>query len=236
MTRRMYDSVHPGLIPLDCQLVAGYVDGAYRWTFADWVRFAGKVTVPIAVSASTNDGIVLDVERFDATPAQAPGWVTMRRAAGKDPSVYCSQSVWPTVRNAFIDAQVPEPHYWIAAYPGDGPVVPAGAVAHQWVDHGDYDESVVADYWPGIDPAPTTGGTPVPVANAVDACLCPTGGSWVLGADGGGFAFGGAPFHGSYPGLPPAEREGTRSFVAIVPTSAGYTLVANDGATYSFPT
>lgn len=155
MTRTMYDSVSPGAIPQTAKMVAGYVDGRYVWAPAGWARFPNAVHVRIAVFATTNDGVVLDVETGDATPAQAPGWVQRRRAAGIDPSVYCNTSVWPSVRAAFQAARVPEPHYWVAAYPGGGAVIPAGAIAHQYADPltsgGNFDLSIVADYWPGVD-------------------------------------------------------------------------------------
>jgi len=62
-------------------------------------------------------------------------------------------------------------------------------------------------------------------------------GQWKLTADGGVQAIRG-PFHGSYPGLPASARVGTRYFTAITANRgrAGYTLWANDGAFYSFPT
>ncbi|MFC0438746.1 glycoside hydrolase family 25 protein [Kutzneria buriramensis] len=159
----MYDSVNAAAIPANAGLVAGYVDGRYAWPAADWARFPHAVHVPIAVFATTNAGVVLDCETGDATPAQCPGWVRMRRAAGVDPTVYCSYSAWSTVRAAFAAAGEPAPHYWIAGYPdpvdADGnPVIPAGAVAHQWIDRGPYDESIVAEYWPGVDP-----NTPAPI-------------------------------------------------------------------------
>ncbi len=153
--RTLYDSVTAFNIPADAQMVAGYVDGRYAWSASDWARFPGAVKVRIACFAWTNDGHVLDVETGDATPAQAPGWVQMRRAAGVDPTVYCSTSWWPSVRSAFVAQGVPEPHYWIAAYPGIGAQLYPGSVAHQYADPGPYDVSVVADYWPGVDGAST---------------------------------------------------------------------------------
>lgn len=155
MSRTMYDSTAPFAIPPTAAMVAGYVDGRYVWSPAAWARFPNAVKVRIAVFASTNDGHVLDIETGDATPAQAPGWVQRRRAAGIDPSVYCNLSLWPAVRAAFHAANVAEPHYWVAGYPGGGAVIPAGAIAHQYADPatsgGQWDLSVVADYWPGID-------------------------------------------------------------------------------------
>jgi len=147
----MYDSVVPAYIPVTAQLVAGYVDGRYRWSATDWARFPFSVKVPIAVFPTTNDGVVLDVELGNATPDQAPGWVSMRRRNGVDPTVYCSEGVWGTVRAAFRQHGVVEPHYWVAAYPGEGIIVPAGAVAHQYTDTGKVDLSAVNDYWPGVD-------------------------------------------------------------------------------------
>lgn len=149
--RTMYDAVTPGNIPASAQMVAGYIDGRYAWRAADWARFPGAVKVRIAVFASTNDGHVLDCENGDATPGQCPGWVSRRRATGADPTVYCSLAAWGAVRNCFISAGVREPHYWIAAYPGNGPALYAGSVAHQYADPGPVDISVVADYWPGVD-------------------------------------------------------------------------------------
>jgi hypothetical protein len=150
----MYDSVTPGNIPQDAAMVAGYGSGPYTWPASAWARFPAARRVVIVVSAGVNAGNVLDVEQGDATPAQAPGWCVMRRAAGSVPSVYCNASTWPAVRAACAAAKVPEPPYWVAAYPGAGPVIPAGAIAHQYEDAGPYDLSVVADFWPGVDPAP----------------------------------------------------------------------------------
>lgn len=74
--------------------------------------------------------------------------------------------------------------------------------------------------------------------NAVDACQRPShpGHVWVVGRDGGVGAYNGAPYWGSYPGLPPEQRQGTRAFLAIDPDidGYGYTLIADDGAYYHF--
>lgn len=153
--RIMYDGIDSdaGIIPADAQLVAGYVDGDYVWTGADWARFPHAVHVRIAVHAGTDDGHVLDVESGNATPAESVDWVLLRRGSGADPTVYCNTSTWPQVRAAFQARTVPEPHYWIADYDGDT-AIPAGAVAHQYASTARWDLSAVADYWPGVDPAP----------------------------------------------------------------------------------
>jgi hypothetical protein len=150
----MYDAVSVPSVPAGATLVAGYDDGYYTDVAAFEARFPHAKVVPITVFASDNLGTVLDVEGGDATPAQAPGWVKMRRAAGVDPTVYCNSSTWDAVKAAFSIAGVAQPHYWIARYDGIA-VIPAGAIAKQYSDPGPYDLSVVADYWPGVDPAPS---------------------------------------------------------------------------------
>ena len=157
--RTMYDAVTTANIPANARMVAGYIDRIKLapWTAADWARFPRAVKVEIVKKASTNAGHVLDVEPGDATPAEAPGWVRMRRAAGAIPTVYCNTSTWPSVRAAFRSAGVAEPYYWLARYDGksdwDAGWAAAGVVAKQYrgnVAPG-FDLSSVADHWPGVD-------------------------------------------------------------------------------------
>jgi hypothetical protein len=70
----------------------------------------------------------------------------------------------------------------------------------------------------------------------VDACRAPGGGVWTLTFDGGVRATGGAPFFGSYPGLPPSKRKGKRNFIAIEAVDDGYTIFSDDeqGSSYHF--
>jgi hypothetical protein len=161
LTRTMYDGVTASNLPVDAQLVAGYVDGLYKWSDADWARFPNSVKVRIAVFSATNDGHVLDVEPGDATPAESVDWVLMRRQAGADPTIYVNTSTWSTVRAAFQARGVPEPHYWVAQYDGAASI-PAGAVAKQYENNqsAGWDLSVAADHWPGVDSNPLP--TPAP--------------------------------------------------------------------------
>jgi hypothetical protein len=155
MTRIMYDSVTPGNVPADAQMVAGYADGIYANLPELAARFPNATRVSIAVRWTTW-AHVLDVESGDATPAQAVLWCTQTMAgvANQYLTVYCNSSMWPTVRAAFQAAGVAEPNYWLAQYDGD-PTIPAGAVAKQFLgDYQGYDKSSVADYWPGVDPPP----------------------------------------------------------------------------------
>jgi len=150
----MADSVTAANLPAGFDLYAGYVDGRYANYNQIAAMYPGK-TVGIAVFSTTNAGTVGDCENGDMTPQTSVNWVVMRRKAGITPTIYCSASAWPTVQRSFQTWGVAQPQYWIAAYPGPGPVLYPGAIAHQWIDRGPYDESVVADYWPGVDPAPS---------------------------------------------------------------------------------
>ncbi|RKE23518.1 peptidoglycan-binding protein [Streptomyces sp. TLI_171] len=152
MSRTMYDAVTVSNIPSDAEMVAGYVDGQFANMTEMTARFPQAVRVPIAVFASTDAGVVLDVEPGDAEVGQAPGWVQRRRQAGVDPTVYCDSGRWPQVLSAFDNAGVPQPHYWIAQWDGDA-TIPAGAVAKQFRTTDAWDKSVVADFWPGVDSA-----------------------------------------------------------------------------------
>lgn len=162
MPRIMWDSVNARSIynqTRNPQMVAGYVDKIVLqpWSQADWDLFPSAVKVQIVKKASSNFGHVLDVEPGDATPAQAPGWVKMRREAGlSTPTIYCNLSTWPSVQQAFRDQGVAQPLYWIAKYDDvkNFPVLNGiTAIAKQYHgnDPANYDLSYVADFWPGVD-------------------------------------------------------------------------------------
>jgi hypothetical protein len=153
-------------IPTNAQVVCGYAsqDPAFAWPASAWGRFPSSTLVRISTRSSiAGYGIqVLDVETGDATPGQAPGWADQQRRLGQVPTIYCNAATWQAVISAFGNAGIAQPEYWIAAYPGAGPTLPSlgslTAIGHQYADSstsgGDYDVSVFADYWPGVDPVP----------------------------------------------------------------------------------
>ena len=156
MARYMYDSVNPSAIPSSATMVAAYQDGFYANVGAMRARFPHATIVTIAVSHNSR-AHVLDVETGDATPAQAVQWLTQTMADLDNGhlTVYCNMDLWPSVRAVIRAAGIKEPNYWVARYDGDD-TLPPGAVAKQYIgDYQGYDRSVVADYWPGVDPAPT---------------------------------------------------------------------------------
>lgn len=149
MTRLMYDSVDPNAIPVNAEMVAGYVDGNFKWSDTGWSRFANSIKVRIAVFASTNDGDVLDVENGDASPDQAAGWIKMRQEAGIFvPTIYCNRSTRPAVEAACAGLTF---DLWIATLDGTQDI--AGTVAVQYAGSAitgqNYDLSIVTDDgWP----------------------------------------------------------------------------------------
>lgn len=170
MTRRMRDSANLEYIdPATVDLVGYYIDGRYVPTSAQLARFAGKVHVPISVNPSGNAGVVLDGAPDNGPTGEEPGWVARRRKSGVDPTVYTTLSLWPTLIQAMNAAGVAQPHWWIADWNSRAEMID-GAVAHQYdTVTGRWDDSIVADYWPGIDPVKTTsppppGPAPVPPA------------------------------------------------------------------------
>ncbi len=158
MTRTMYDSVTAGAIPTDAEMVAGYVDGRFAWSVADWNRFPGAVKVRISAVGTNVNAHVFDVESGCIwPPAAVVPLVVAAREIGIDPTVYVNErNDWEPTRRAFDAAGVAHPHWWVANY-DNRKTVPAGAVAKQYADPGmpgvggHYDLSVVTDFWPGVD-------------------------------------------------------------------------------------
>ena len=154
----MADSVTVSNLPEGFDVYGCYDDGLYNNVAECKARFPDKPIVIFTVFAEDEIGDCLDVETGDASPSQAPTWVVRRRLAGHiGPLVYCSESIWSDVRAQFDIQKVAEPGYIVAGYPGSagpGGMYPPPAVGHQWIDRGPYDESVLVDYLPGIDPPP----------------------------------------------------------------------------------
>ncbi|HWO58981.1 MAG TPA: hypothetical protein VNO31_02910 [Umezawaea sp.] len=164
--RRMYDSVNAAAIPTDAEMVAGYVDGKFAWTAADWARFPNSVKVRISAIGATHLAEVFDVEVGCIWPPRNVVPLVVRaRAAGIDPTVYVNQhNDWGPTKAAFDAAGVAHPHWWVANYDGVQSI-PAGSIAKQYAHPGTvpgkssgpwetgkhYDLSVVADHWPGVD-------------------------------------------------------------------------------------
>lgn len=76
MTVTQYDAIPPIIanIPADAEAVAGYTDGIYAWSAADWARFpdAHHLTITIGRGGRAR---CLDVEQGAAGVGQVPGFL-----------------------------------------------------------------------------------------------------------------------------------------------------------------
>ena len=159
----MYDGINSDAPTIardfpNAAMVAGYVNGLYAWSTADWNLFPHAKHVRITITASADTGDVLDVEAGDASPSQTAGWIRMRKAAGYyRPTIYCSRSTIPAVRQG-TGAYVLDRDYdiWVADWTGSphqvtapGPGVSAPCSATQYRNTASYDVSAVYDSgWP----------------------------------------------------------------------------------------
>jgi hypothetical protein len=96
------DTVSPQVMAINntYQGVIAYANGRYAWPEAQISRFkwAGKRIHKYDVNGSAVQAAdVLDVERYDATPESAPGWVAERWATHSTAAIYCSRNVVPDV-------------------------------------------------------------------------------------------------------------------------------------------
>lgn len=139
------DTTNPSAVPanLNPGYIFGYLDG--RWQTYEPLKQKFPNAIPVSITVSGNLAAqCCDCESGDLTPAQAGTWARAKVAAGLVPAVYCSEAAWSEVKTAVGNIPC---DWWIAAYPGPGPVLYSGSVAHQWIDRGTYDQSVVLDGW-----------------------------------------------------------------------------------------
>lgn len=158
MTRTGADSTNAEYLPEGLDIYLGYVDGNYRSYDAIKARFPHALIVPIATQASGNVGTVGDGPPDNGTWPEWVGWVVRRRKAGVDPTIYTNKASWTEAINAFNHAGVAQPHWWIASWDNHPEVLP-GSIGKQYEEvPRRYDLNLFADYWPGVDPKPATGG------------------------------------------------------------------------------
>lgn len=154
--RLMADSTNAQDIPLSVDMVAGYVDGLYKWSDQDWLRFTGKPLVSISAIPYTMDADVADVENGDYTPAQGAEFLRYNVARGKWKVLYFSLSRFAVIHAAVLAAGVHDDQWgiWIADWDAIDQPWP-GAIAKQFANPatsgGHYDLSRVSPFWPGVD-------------------------------------------------------------------------------------
>jgi hypothetical protein len=167
----MYDDVNASNIPLSALIVAGYADGRYTWTAAEWARFPNAQHVTITVSGHTGDK-ACDCETGDLTPAQAAAWAHATILAGLRPTIYCNTSTLSSVVAALAVYGLlfmRDVDWWQAQYDGIAELTPVDGitpVAKQYLGYpgnspGPYDVSVTNGVWPATatptpSPSPST--------------------------------------------------------------------------------
>jgi hypothetical protein len=136
----MYDSA-AGQFPDGCKLKMLYCNGDYA--HKPYVVERGQVWVDV-LNEAPGACSILDVERFDAKPADVPGWLDKRNPVGRG-IIYCNQSTLPAVISYAGDRPF---DLILSTLDGSMPAVtvPHGTVlAYQVRTIGPYDESAVVD-------------------------------------------------------------------------------------------
>jgi hypothetical protein len=170
MTRIFYDGIDASKLPAKGDGYLGYDDGNWPDAEAERERFPDAVIGIITTNPKDNKGSVGDGPPDNGSWPEWVSWVAMRRQSGEQyVTINTDYDLWQAGKTAFITGGVPEPQWWVSQYDGNA-VIPDGAVAKQYASNGDYDTSIVADYWPGVDPAPTP--VPVPVEEEEDMAYC----------------------------------------------------------------
>jgi hypothetical protein len=158
MTHRiMRDSTNAADIPTrGTDIAAGYENGAFAWSEADFNRFTHAAHAHIDVNGTAPGAAgVLDVETGDATVATAVTWVKARNKLhpGAYAVIYCNRSTLTPLFNAMGAAKlevVRDFHLWISTLDGTKTVHDmTGVVAVQYAGEaetgGHFDESIVYD-------------------------------------------------------------------------------------------
>lgn len=174
----MADAIVAANLPPGMDAYAGYVDG--QWPDFPLIhgRYPGIPTLALTVYLA-NEAEGLDIEQGDATPQDAPTFVTERTIAKVwRPVLYCSQSLLTTVQSFCTGAGLLRSAYrLLSAHYGWGGQLPGLAKGQhicgprtcgshvqadgtQWIDHGGWDESLLADDFFASAPAPIPAPSP----------------------------------------------------------------------------
>lgn len=129
----MYDAVNISNIPHNPEAVAGYVGGSFD-NYNELLRyFPHAKHLSIAVNAS-EDAECLDIEKGDAAPGDAPGWIRRQHERGlKRPCVYGSSSEMGNIMRRILGNGIKRNEFrvWSAHWTGT-PHVEPGSDATQY--------------------------------------------------------------------------------------------------------
>lgn len=134
----VYDSANPESIPADAYGVAGYIDGPYTWTYADWHRFyRAKMFITIDILGGNVHADAEDVEDYGVPLRDLRRWARARLRMGFIPIIYCSVGMHVKVEYTMRGIR----YDWWAAQPDGSPHILSGSDATQYVWGNNWDES-----------------------------------------------------------------------------------------------
>ncbi|MGO9502558.1 MAG: hypothetical protein ACLPUO_13495 [Streptosporangiaceae bacterium] len=143
-TIKMVDAATPQDIPDGMFTAAApYINGKFAWPQDQIDRFPKIIRISVLPDpGQAAFARVLDVERFDAAPSDAPAFIRERHKLGFDnPTIYCSKDTVPAVRAACHGLKY---RFWIASWTGHPHEVDgAWAVQYSGGVSLDYDTSEV---------------------------------------------------------------------------------------------
>lgn len=147
-------------------VIGSYANGRFANTTAAKAAFPSARHVEYDVNGTRPDADILDVEKFDAVPAQCPGWSRKYKGSLPLPALYTSASSIPAVVTAMLDAGFKREQFLIqSAHYGAGQHICGPgtcgflqADSTQWADKGRHgqntDLTIYADHFFGPDPPP----------------------------------------------------------------------------------
>lgn len=167
-THSMFDSVDLSQIPSSPFAVAGYTSGLYPTWPSLTLRFPKAHRVPVVIAAFpvyrslVGRMACLDVEPYDASPAQSGPWARGELGVGVTPCLYSDLHEMGAVKASLAQWLGPKwrskVFLWLAYYIGR-PGLIAGYDAVQYTDHAvvsgqirNLDESTVSSSFLGIRP------------------------------------------------------------------------------------
>lgn len=241
MTITMYDSVNISQLPKDAQAYAGYVNGHWPTYTGLKAKFPLANILSIAVTAAA-DAECLDIETGDAINGQAPGWVKRQLARGvKRPVLYTSVSNVNALVHILAmagytgdDVRIWSAHYGAGEHicgPTTCKQTMIDCDGTQWTDmsHGiNLDQSLLNDDF--FNP----GGQHMHLNKPIAAIVATNSGQgyWLVGEDGGIFAFGDAPVYES--SLPNQVLAAPITGAVRADATNGLYLCGGDGGVFAF--
>ena len=113
--RMMYDSVNPAAIP--GRTAAAYVNGEFAWSRSEEARFGALIRISVMpdMPEAARVARALDVERYDATPADIGPFVKARADLGHhDATIYIGLDSLLSLADSDPELVASVPRWWVA--------------------------------------------------------------------------------------------------------------------------